>query len=49
MATFFDLLPLLGDLVRLGVGWFSFLSALVFSFAVASFAWLFYRPRTRSP
>ncbi|RLA74353.1 MAG: hypothetical protein DRG11_05250 [Epsilonproteobacteria bacterium] len=39
-----DVLPLLGDIVAMGVGFISFVVALCFSLLTIGVAWIFYRP-----
>ncbi len=39
-----DVLPLLGDIVAIGVGFISFVVALCFSLLTIGVAWIFYRP-----
>ena len=44
LATLADVLPILGDILRLGIGLFAVVVALVLSLITIAIAWLFYRP-----
>ena len=44
LAVLADVLPILGDILRMGIGIFAFIIAFALSLVTIAIAWLFYRP-----
>jgi hypothetical protein len=49
ISTFADVIPLVGDLLRMGTGLFALAAAFGLSFITIAVAWLFYRPLVGVP